>query len=589
MGTVANLAVRIGANTQGLEKDLAGVEQSVGGVSSRLRAVGAAVAASFGINEIGAAAERAIEAGSHFQDLAERIGISAEAVQRLDFAARQSGSSFEAIQTGMRTMSKAIESGKIPKALTDMGLSAEKLKTMSLDQAFLAIGNAAMKIENPIQRMQVFAQMFGRGGVSLMAPFKNGMVDIANTAPVMSNAVVASLDATGDKWREMHLQLDNLRAQALAPLLDLFLSMNPKLQTVAAGIATFMPSLEGIGIAIIAAGGPKAALAMLLEAGGAIGTFFSTALPALLAGAVTFFTTTLPAAFTAAIAFLGPQGLIALAVIALGLIWYKWGDQISAVVANVYNAVKTWLVDKFNAIVASITGKIQYVGDKFKWLYDVVVGKSYVPDLIKGIEGCFGNLDSVMVKPVETAASMVEGIFERLLSRITGKLGGGGAAGGVGAGLGGGITGALTQLIGKGLNMIPGIGPLLATVAPKLGQLAWTGIKKLGSKIWGGIKHIFGFGGGKKDTPDPHQTAVSSGMYDRPSWAPSYRPAVSVPRAMAVSGRGRVEVHNHISTIDWQGVRDFVQSTHFTSAVNLALSTNKGFMASTMKRVTAET
>src|SRR5262245_385219 len=103
-----------------------------------------------------------------------------------------------------------------------------------------------------------------------------------------------------------------------------------------------MPSLESIGLAATAAGGPKAALRGLAS-------IFTTTLPAAIGVIVPFFTVTIPAAFSAILPFLGPVGLIAAGVAAVVLAWRNW-DQIVTFAKNVYTGVKDWMVDKFGAV-----------------------------------------------------------------------------------------------------------------------------------------------------------------------------------------------------------------------------------------------
>ncbi len=133
---------------------------------------------------------------------------------------------------------------------------------------------------------------------------------------------------------------------------------------------------------------------------------------------VTFLTTTLPAAFGTVIAFLGPQGLIAVAVLAAAGIWYLFGDKITAVVQKVYTAVKTWLLDKFTAVVASIRAKVEAVTGFFATMYDKVVGHSYVPDMVEGIGDEFGRLDGLMVGPARRSTSLVQSLFDGMRSAV---------------------------------------------------------------------------------------------------------------------------------------------------------------------------
>jgi hypothetical protein len=102
-------------------------------------------------------------------------------------------------------------------------------------------------------------------------------------------------------------------------------------------------------------------------------------------------------------------------------IWRNW-DQIAAIVQRVYNAVKTWILDKLNAIWDSVAKKIKWIGDKFAWLYDVVVGNSYIPDMVDEIGAQMARLDAVMVAPVQAATSKAAEAFRDLQQQTKGLL-----------------------------------------------------------------------------------------------------------------------------------------------------------------------
>lgn len=173
-------------------------------------------------------------------------------------------------------------------------------------------------------------------------------------------------------------------ATALTPLLDAFTSLDPVLQTAIAG-----------GTAL---------LAVLVPIGVAVGSFLSgvTALVTSLGGWAAVMTTI----ETAVAAVAWPITAAVAAVTALYLAWKYW-DEIVVIVQNVYNAVKTYLVDKFNAVVGAILHPIDTVTNAFKSMYDAVVGRSYVPDMIDGIAEQFGRLQDVMVGPTLAAAGHV--------------------------------------------------------------------------------------------------------------------------------------------------------------------------------------
>jgi hypothetical protein len=113
----------------------------------------------------------------------------------------------------------------------------------------------------------------------------------------------------------------------------------------------------------------------------------------------------------ALVPFLVPLGAIAVAVGAVYLAWKNW-DKITAIAQAVYTGVKTWLVDKFNAVVESIKAKVKAVGDFFQNLGDRLVFHSIVPDMITAIGAEFARLGPVMVAPVQVATNAVANAFD---------------------------------------------------------------------------------------------------------------------------------------------------------------------------------
>lgn len=431
---------------------------------------------------------------------------SAESFQRIVFAAKLGGAEMPAVVASFTKMNDALGNGSKPTlaALDALGLTFAQLKQLAPDQQFIAIGNAVSQLQDPNKQIALLNDLMGRGGKDLLPAFKAGLEEVGAAAPVMSDAVVAAGDKAGDRFDTLQEQMDTLRARALSPILEMFISLPESVQIGVAGLREFLPSLTSLSLAVMAAGGPKAAFVALT---GAITTAGSTALGLITgAGAAlgTFLTTTLPAAFTATVAFLGPQGLIALGLLALAGIWAIWGDDITAIVKRVYGAIKEWLADKFAAVVDTVKAKVDAVTGFFRGMYDAVVGNSYVPDMVEGIRAEFGRLDSVMVAPAEGAISKVLSLFSDLKSGGGSILGNllGGLIGGKGTGgsaldgaLGGLATTGLTKafnaaapqilnVLGMGLSttlgaMLPGIGAALGPLLTKGLGAAWNGIKSL--------------------------------------------------------------------------------------------------------------
>ena len=413
--TVGQAVLELVTDVKGFRADLQTIKSDTASAMSGISKGVRVAAAAFAALDLAAAAKRAVDAGSEIADAAERFGIGAEAVQRLAFAAEQGGGSIEHVGTAIKTMATHLTEGdkSAVGALDALHLNLEELRAMTPDQAFTAIADAIAKVPDPMRQSALAVDLFGKAGTELLPAIKAGITAVGAAAPVMEAQTVASLDATGDAWAKMQKRLDTLKAEALAPVLDLFLQLPDSLQVVAGGITAFAPSLESLGLGLLAIGGPSGAMAALSTAGTAVVTLFTTTLPAAGAVLATLFTTTLPAAFSAILPFLGPIGLIAAGVAAVVLVWKNW-DAIVGFVTMVYNAVKTWLVDKFAALVNWIGEKVGAVTGFFKDMWAKVAGSSYVPDMLTVIADSFAQLDAVMVNPALRATTQVAGAFNTL-------------------------------------------------------------------------------------------------------------------------------------------------------------------------------
>jgi hypothetical protein len=212
-----------------------------------------------------------------------------------------------------------------------------------------------------------------------------------------------------DKWREVQERIGELvlvMGERLLPtvdrVLELFLSLSPGAQEAVVGFA-----------AVAAAVGP------VLIGVGALVSGFGTILPLLgKLGVVMKIVPPLLSAIGVAFRFmLGPVGL---AITAIGLVYYAWKnwDKIEPIIKRLYTAVKTWVVDKLNAVWDTVKAGIDRVKGYFYDMADAVVFNSYVPDMVDGIAHHMARLDDVMVKPAAEATEAATTRFEEMRDRV---------------------------------------------------------------------------------------------------------------------------------------------------------------------------
>ncbi len=81
------------------------------------------------------------------------------------------------------------------------------------------------------------------------------------------------------------------------------------------------------------------------------------------------------------------------------------GTRAVAAMQRMAEGVHSWITTRLDAAWNWAAGKIRWIGDQFAWLHRVVVGNSYIPDMVEGIAAEMQRLDAVMVKPAQDAAA----------------------------------------------------------------------------------------------------------------------------------------------------------------------------------------
>lgn len=121
-------------------------------------------------------------------------------------------------------------------------------------------------------------------------------------------------------------------------------------------------------------------------------------------------------------AMTGPIGLTVAAITAAAAVWMIWGDDIKRIVSETVSAVREWFSTRLTAIFDGVQRKIEAVTGGFRKMYDLVVGNSYVPDMVDGIAAEFARFDNVMVRPTAVAVERVEGLMEGMMRRHEERL-----------------------------------------------------------------------------------------------------------------------------------------------------------------------
>jgi TP901 family phage tail tape measure protein len=348
--------------------------------------------------------------------LAQGVGMSIEQTSAALAIMRDHG---VAAETAGRTLRESLShllnpTKKAAEALDSVGVSVKDAhgKMLPFDEIIQQLephaGNTALI-------MKIFGQEAGPGMAALLTSGSDALrtmtADLQNSdgaakamADAMMHGLPGSMEQAKGSIETMLLTLEKALEPTLITVLDLVTRLaNWIAQDVMPAFQKLSPEIQ---TAVVVVGALVAALGPVLIAFGAMVAAIGAALPILatVGTAIAAFCT-------------GPIALIVAAVAGVVLAWKNW-DTITGIAQRVYEGVKTWLVDRFNAVVDSIKAKVGAVTGFFAEMYDKVIGHSFVPDMVDGIAQHFGRLDSVMVSPTLMATQTIESAFSTALSRV---------------------------------------------------------------------------------------------------------------------------------------------------------------------------
>lgn len=231
-------------------------------------------------------------------------------------------------------------------------------------------------------------------------------VILAEVERQFKGAAQAAADAT--PWRQAEVAI----GQAMDKIGEAILPMIPPVTAAIVAMANAFTSLPApVQEGAIVFAGVAAALGPVLIAMGSLVTIAPAIASAF--GVIR----------VAALALMSNPVILGFAVVLGGiyLAWKNW-DKITAIVSNLYNGVKKWLMDKLGAVFNWLRDKIKAVTGFFFDMYDAVVGNSYVPDMVEGIAVEMAKLDALMVSPAKKATADTKQAFSDMARDVQSLL-----------------------------------------------------------------------------------------------------------------------------------------------------------------------
>jgi hypothetical protein len=222
-----SLKAFLGLDGSGFELGMKRAESTANAFSRKLNnSLGSKMAQFLGVAAITQAIRKTVEYASNVDDLSNRLGISAEAIQKWDYALKLSGSSIQEAVGFFEKLAVARDKAlagnpEAIKTFEKFGVSISSLKNNRLEDTAFQIGNAfkggdQQKLIGPLK------ELGGKSSGALASAFKNGLADAFKGAEdiLIKDSDISKLDAMGDAFDRLGKRIISTMAPALTWLAD---------------------------------------------------------------------------------------------------------------------------------------------------------------------------------------------------------------------------------------------------------------------------------------------------------------------------------------------------------------------------------
>jgi len=153
---------------------------------------------------------KSMRAADQLAKTADKIGATTEALASLQLAGELTGVSVETMNMALQRMTRrvseaAIGTGEAKGALLELGIDAQKLEQLPLDQQMGIVADAMKDVGSQADRVRIAMKLFDSEGVALvntLARGSDGLAELAREADLlglaMSRADTAKIEAAND-------------------------------------------------------------------------------------------------------------------------------------------------------------------------------------------------------------------------------------------------------------------------------------------------------------------------------------------------------------------------------------------------------
>ena len=215
-------------------KGLKGISRAAGAITKRVAQVGAAAAAA-GVAAMAALVSSSMKSVDELAKVSDKLGTTTEALAGLHHAAEITGVSTALMDKSMQRLTYAVSEattgvGLAKDAILELGLDAEVLNKMPLDEKMATLSDAFENVENHADKVRIAMVLFGAKGGSVLntlAAGRAGLAEFAREAEHLGLAVArvdaAQIEQANDavtRAKGVFTGLGNQLATAFSPVIQ---------------------------------------------------------------------------------------------------------------------------------------------------------------------------------------------------------------------------------------------------------------------------------------------------------------------------------------------------------------------------------
>ena len=195
----------------------------------------------------------AAETADNVDKMSQKIGISREAYQELDFAMSQSGASVDSLQAGMKTLrgqmtSAASGNKKTAETFNRLGVSVRDTNGNLRSQEDVMFDTllALQNVENETERARLANELFGKSGTDLLPLLNSEAGSLDDLRQQAHDLGLVMGDEAIDAGVRFHDTIDKLQRSFSAIGTQIGMAVMPVVQMVADWILYNMPMIQDI-------------------------------------------------------------------------------------------------------------------------------------------------------------------------------------------------------------------------------------------------------------------------------------------------------------------------------------------------------